>query len=100
MAQHVVRKRTYIWVWVTLMCLTGLTGGISFIDLHRWSAPIAFAIALLKALLVATFFMHLLYEKQKVVWVWSAVGIVWLSIMIALTMDDYVTRGFLHVPGR
>jgi len=100
MAQHVVRKRTYIWVWVALMCLTGLTGGISFIDLHRWSAPIAFAIALLKALLVATFFMHLLYEKQKIVCVWSAVGIVWLSIMIVLTMDDYVTRGILHVPGR
>jgi cytochrome c oxidase subunit 4 len=82
------------------MCLTGLTGGISFINLHRWSAPIAFAIALLKALLVATFFMHLLYEKQKIVWVWCAVGIVWLSIMIVLTMDDYITRGILHVPGR
>ncbi len=100
MSEKVVRKRTYIWVWVALMCLTGLTGGVSFINLQRWSAPIAFAIALIKALLVATFFMHLLYEKQKIVWVWSAVGIVWLSIMIVLTMDDYVTRGFLHVPGR
>jgi cytochrome c oxidase subunit IV len=100
MAQQVVRKRTYIWVWVALMCLTGLTGGISFINLHSWSAPIAFAIAVLKALLVATFFMHLLYEKQKIVWVWSAVGIVWLTIMIVLTMDDYVTRGFLRVAGK
>lgn len=100
MSEKVVRKRTYIWVWVALMCLTGLTGGVSFINLHQWSTPIALAIALIKAILVATFFMHLLYEKQKIVWVWSAVGIVWLSIMIVLTMDDYVTRGFLHVPGR
>ncbi len=83
-----------------LMCLTGLTGGISFINLHRWSAPIAFAIALLKALLVATFFMHLLYEKQRIVWVWSAVGIVGHRSMIVRTMDDCVTRGILHVPGR
>jgi hypothetical protein len=44
--------------------------------------------------------MHLLYEKQKVVWIWSAVGIIWLSILIVQTMDDYVTRGFLPVPGK
>lgn len=100
MATKAVRKRTYILVWITLMCLTGLTGGISLINLHAWSAPIAFAIAVIKALLVATFFMHLLYEKQKIVWVWSAVGIVWLTIMIVLTMDDYVTRGFLRVAGK
>jgi len=53
-----------------------------------------------KALLVATFFMHLLYEKQKVVWIWSAAGVIFLSILIVLTMDDYVTRGFLRVPGK
>jgi caa(3)-type oxidase subunit IV len=35
----------------------------------QWSAVIAFAIAVVKTLLVATFFMHLLYEKQKVVWI-------------------------------
>jgi len=82
------------------MCLTGLTGGLSFINMGEWSAAIAFGIAVAKALLVATFFMHLLYEKQKIVWVWSAVGLVWLSTMIVLTMDDYVTRGFLRVPGK
>jgi cytochrome c oxidase subunit IV len=100
MAETIVRKRTYLWVWVALICLTGLTGGISFINLGEWSTVIALAIAVLKTLLVATFFMHLLYEKQKVVWIWSAVGIIWLSILIVLTMDDYVTRGFLRVPGK
>lgn len=100
MAEQVVPKRTYIWVWVALMCLTGLTGGVSFINLGAWSTVIALAIAMVKALLVATFFMHLLYEKQKVVWIWSAAGIIFLSILIVLTMDDYVTRGFLRVPGK
>jgi cytochrome c oxidase subunit IV len=100
MAEMIVRKRTYLWVWVTLICLTALTGGVSFINLHAWSTVIAMVIAVVKALLVATFFMHLLYEKQKVVWIWSAVGIIWLSILIVLTMDDYVTRGFLRVAGK
>jgi cytochrome c oxidase subunit IV len=100
MAEMIVRKRTYLWVWVTLICLTALTGGVSFINLHAWSTVIAMGIAVVKALLVATFFMHLLYEKQKVVWIWSAVGIIWLSILIVLTMDDYVTRGFLRVAGK
>jgi cytochrome c oxidase subunit 4 len=100
MAETVVHKRTYIWVWIALICLTGLTAGISFINLGEWSTAIAMAIAVKKALLVATFFMHLLYEKQKVVWIWSAVGIIWLSILIVQTMDDYVTRGFLGVPGK
>jgi cytochrome c oxidase subunit 4 len=100
MAETLVKKRTYFWVWVALICLTGLTGGISFINLGEWSTAIAMAIAVIKALLVATFFMHLLYEKQKVVWIWSAVGIIWLSILILQTMDDYVTRGFLTVPGK
>lgn len=100
MAETAVRKRTYLWVWIALLCLTGLTGGVSFINLHAWSTVIALAIAVVKALLVATFFMHLLYEKQKIVWVWSAVGIIWLAILIVFTMNDYVTRGFLRVPGK
>ena len=100
MAEKVITKGTYIWVWVALICLTGLTGGLSFINLHEWSTVIALGIAVVKALLVATVFMHLLYEKQKVVWIWSAVGVIWLSILIVLTMDDYVTRGFLRVAGK
>lgn len=100
MAEQVISKRTYIWVWVVLICLTALTGGVSFINLGAWSTVIALGIAVVKALLVATVFMHLLYEKQKVVWIWSAAGIIFLTILIVLTMDDYVTRGFLRVPGK
>lgn len=96
----VVRKRTYTLVWIALMCLTGLTGGLSFINMHEWSTVVALLIAVAKALLVACFFMHLLYEKQKIVWIWASVGIFWLSILMLITMADYVTRGYLRVPGK
>lgn len=100
MAEHIVRKKTYILVWVGLMFLTALTGGISFVNLHAWSTVIAFVIAVAKAGLVAAFFMHLRYETQKTLWIWASVGVFWLGILILLTMNDYVTRGFLRVPGK
>ncbi len=100
MPAQVIRKRTYVVVWVALMCLTGLTGGLSLIDLQRWNAVIAFLIAAAKAGLVVTFFMHLRYEKQRTVWIWAAVGVSWLAILMVLTMNDYLTRGFLRVAGK
>lgn len=100
MAEKAATVRTYIWIWAVLICLTGLTAGVSFIDLHRWSTVVAFLIATAKAGLVVTFFMHLWYEKQKTVWIWAAVSAVWLTLLLALTMGDYLTRGFLRVPGK
>ena len=100
MAETIVGRKTYLLVWAGLMCLTGLTAGVSFINLHQWSAPVAMAIAAVKALLVALFFMHLRYEKQKVVWAFAVASVFWLSIMLVLSMTDYITRGFIPVPGK
>lgn len=100
MAETIVRKRTYIVVWAVLMCLTALTAGVSLINLRQWSTVIAIVIAVVKATLVIAFFMHLRYEKQRTIWVWATVSAVWLSILLILTMNDYVTRGLLRVPGK
>jgi cytochrome c oxidase subunit IV len=100
MAEMIVPKRTYVVVWAVLMCLTALTAGVSLINLGQWSTVIALVIAVAKASLVVAFFMHLLYEKQKMIWVWAAVSAVWLALLLLLTMNDYLTRGFLRVPGK
>jgi len=100
MAEHIVSKKEYIWVWVILMCLTALTAGLSLINLHEWSTVVAFLIAVAKALLVTLFFMHLLYEREKMVWVWASVAIFWLGILMVMTAVDYITRGFIRVPGK
>jgi cytochrome c oxidase subunit 4 len=99
MAETIVPNRTYIVVWMALMGLTALTAAVSFVDLGAWSAPVAIAIAGSKAVLVALFFMHLRYERSKTVWVWAIAGLFWLSILFFLSMADYLTRGFLRVPG-
>ena len=100
MSEKIVTKKTYTLVWVALMCLTGLTAGLSLINLQQWSTVVALLIAVAKSLLVAIFFMHLLYEKEKVVWIWATVGIFWLGILMVMTIADYITRGYLRVPGK
>jgi cytochrome c oxidase subunit 4 len=100
MAEAIVRRKVFVIVWAVLICLTVLTATVSEIDLGQWNAPVAMAIAGTKALLVALFFMHLRYEHSKIVIVWAVAGLFWLSILLLLSMTDYITRGFLNVPGR
>ncbi|MBV9308902.1 MAG: hypothetical protein JOZ45_22335 [Acidobacteriaceae bacterium] len=55
---------------------------------------IAVTIATAKAILIAFFFMHALYES-KVIRVILAGGIIWFLIMVSLTLGDYMTRGWV-----
>jgi cytochrome c oxidase subunit 4 len=100
MAQAVIRKAVFVKVWAVLICLTVITAVVSEIDLGPWNTPVAMAIASTKVILVALFFMHLRYERSKIIRVWVIAGLFWLSILFLLSMSDYATRGFLRVPGR
>ncbi len=55
----------------------------------------ALAIATIKALLVALFFMHLLYDK-KIYAIVVSLALVMLSLLIALTMGDILRRGDIY----
>ncbi len=100
MAEVIVRKRTYVLVWIALMILTAVTATVSRINLGAWSGFVALAIASTKALLVALFFMHLRYTHQKMTWILALAGFFWLTILFGLSLTDYATRNFLQVPGR
>src|SRR5262245_55357543 len=95
MAGHVLPRRTYFLVFAALLLLTGLTVAASFAELGRWHVAIALSIATAKAVLVALFFMHLLYSGRLVVLVVGA-ALFWLGIMLALTFSDYLTRPWLE----
>ncbi|MGZ4812653.1 MAG: cytochrome C oxidase subunit IV family protein [Terriglobales bacterium] len=99
MSEHVIPRKTYIWVWVALMALMMLTAGLSRINLGEWSTVVALVIAAIKALLVVLFFMHVRYEDQKMAWVFVLAGFFWLAILLTLTMTDYMSRGYLGVAG-
>jgi len=71
----------------------------SSIDLGPGNVAVALIIAVCKALLVALFFMHLRYSS-KLLWVVTGGGLFWLGIMLALTLSDYLTRGWLAGVGK
>ena len=98
-AAHVVPVRTYFTVFVTLLAMTALTTFAAFVDLGPLGNVVAMAIAGFKATLVVLFFMHVRYSTRLTSLVVTA-GLFWLALLIALTLADYFTRGWLGVPGR
>jgi cytochrome c oxidase subunit IV len=62
--------RIYITVFVSLMVLTIVTVAISRLHLPvREAIAIALAVALVKGVLVAGYFMHLFSERRYIYWV-------------------------------
>ena len=95
MSDRVVPQSAYYGVFAALVALTLLTVGGSFIPLSEgWHTAFGLAIATAKAILVALFFMHVLYGPRltRVVIVGA---LLWLAILIGLTLSDYLTRDWL-----
>jgi cytochrome c oxidase subunit 4 len=103
MSQHVVPVRTYLAVFATLLVLTFVTVAAARLDLGEpdvggvripVNVIVALSIACLKAVLVILFFMHVKYSGHLVQLV-VASAFVWLFILVAITMSDYLSRGWL-----
>jgi len=93
MPETIVPVKVYAKVLGALLVLTAATCAISFIDMGKMNAVAAVVIAFIKASLVAAIFMHLRYSRGLMRIVVVA-GLFWLGILIALTMGDYLTRGW------
>jgi cytochrome c oxidase subunit 4 len=89
---HITPIKTYITIAILLLILTVITVTVSFIDLGAFNITIALAIASVKALLVAFFFMHLFYDS-KLYLIIFAMALIFLTIFLTLTMFDTSTRG-------
>ena len=95
---HVSRK-AYIFAWLGLLALTLANTLIAFLNLGPWNMVIAVGIATIMASLVAGFLMHALYEAL-IIRIILAGAVIWFLILISLTLCDYMTRGWLPVPGK
>ena len=89
---HITPLRIYLGVGIALIVLTAITVSVAQIDLGGWNAIVAVLIASIKATLVAFIFMHLWYDR-KIFLVIFSVAILFLTIFIALTMFDILSRG-------
>ena len=84
-------KTTYTLVTAALMLLLAATVGAALSDLGRAKEVVSLGIAAIKAVLVVLFFMHIRYERP-IMRLFAAAGLFWLTIMITLTLADYLTR--------
>jgi cytochrome c oxidase subunit IV len=86
-------------VFAALLALTAITTAVAFLDLGPLNNIAALGIAVVKAMLVVLFFMHVRYGTRLTPLVVAA-GVFWLAILIVLSLCDYFTRDWLGVPGR
>ncbi|TFH29600.1 MAG: hypothetical protein E4H00_06655 [Myxococcales bacterium] len=87
-----VRKfvRTCMAVFSTLLVLTLVTVGISYLHLETRSAiTVALVVASIKASLVALFFMHLIAERHAIYYLLGLTGLFFAVLM-------YLPSGWFH----
>jgi cytochrome c oxidase subunit 4 len=84
--------RTYVWVWVGLLILTGLTVSLAGMNLGRLSIAMVLAIAAIKSGLVLGYFMHLKYETGLLFKLMIPIVLAALTIFIGLTFTDIAFR--------
>jgi cytochrome c oxidase subunit 4 len=97
MASHAESKKIYFAVLAALMLSTLTTVEVARFDLGRLNVVVALTIAVVKAMLVVLYFMHVRHSPPLTK-VTVAAGLLWLLILLALTLSDYVSRSWLPVP--
>ena len=95
MSDHVVPVRVYLAVFAALMVLTVATVAVWRMDLGVFATPVALGIAMLKAVLVILYFMHVKYN-DKLTKLVAASGFFFLVILFGITILDYWARGRLN----
>ncbi len=93
---HLLKYRTYVFVWAGLVILTGLTYTVA-IRIHPggWAIPVALAIAGTKSGLVLNYFMHLRSERLLIFKVIIPLVVAVFLVFILLTFADVAFRGIV-----
>ncbi|WP_028581953.1 cytochrome C oxidase subunit IV family protein [Desulfogranum japonicum] len=89
--QHLMSYTKLASVLFALLILTGVTVGVSYIDMGIYNVPVALGIACFKVSLVLLFFMHLKYEGRAII-VSFLSTVCFLAIMISFTFWDVAFR--------
>lgn len=99
MSFHISPVKNYVGIFLALMFFTAITVWVAFQDLGPLNTLVALGIAVIKASLVILFFMHGRYSTRLTKLVIVS-AFLWLFILFAFTMTDFMSRGWLGVPGK
>ena len=92
---HLVPMSILVWTTVALLFLTVVTVAVRYIDVGEFNIVIAIGIAVLKATLVALFFMHLKWDRpfNQIVFVACMAFVILLIVLTVL--DTGQNKAFL-----
>jgi cytochrome c oxidase subunit IV len=93
MSGHHISSAKFLWgVGITLLILTILTVAVTWIQIPEpWNVIIAISIAVVKATVVAAFFMNLWWDtKFNILLVFMS--IIFLIILVGITLLDTLYR--------
>jgi cytochrome c oxidase subunit IV len=92
---YVSHKKTYIHIFIWLTVLTAIEVGLVFAHLNRFVLiTLLCALAIVKAALVAMFFMHLRFERKTLALVVSVPLLLAAILIIGLMPDSQ--SWFIH----
>ncbi len=74
-----------------LLVLLAVTVAVAHVNLGAWSPLVAMTVAVVKAVLIVLYFMHVRHEVA-LVRVFAVAGFVWLGVMFVFLFSDYLTR--------
>jgi cytochrome c oxidase subunit IV len=97
--ERIVPVRIHVTVWLVLLALTGINIALTQLKFGPVASVANLVLAAIQAVLVAMFLMHLRWSST-LVRLFAMAGLVWMCILIAGTMDDVLTRGWLPIPGK
>ncbi|HYR88598.1 MAG TPA: cytochrome C oxidase subunit IV family protein [Terriglobia bacterium] len=97
MSETVIQPRTYLSIWGVLLALLAVTVGVAYVHLAWLNPVVALSIAVIKAVIIMLYFMHL-RNSPRLVWVFVGAGFAWLGIMFVLSLGDYLARQYLPKP--
>jgi len=84
---HVISIKVLLGVWAALVVGTVLTVAVSDLNLGKPAIYVAMAVALAKASLVATYFMHLRYDRpfNSIVFIGC---LIFVALFLSFSMSD------------
>lgn len=94
-----ISVRTYLMAYLMLLGLAAATAWISTLRIGIFGMPVAMGIAGVKALIIALYFMHL-RVGNAMNRTTACAALLWLAILFGLSMNDFLTRNALLVPGK
>jgi cytochrome c oxidase subunit IV len=90
---HIVSPKVYLLIFGALLVGTAATVAASYVEMGPLNPIVALGIAVVKAVLVVLYFMHVKYSS-KLTKLTVGAGVFTFFILIGMTLSDYMSRAW------